>query len=105
MARLGGTADGTAAAGPAAPAPARSAVPRRIAGPGPSGLQGSRRLEPEPVRPPAPGQGGNMRRHLRAAFAVLLAAAALIAAGTTATASAQTSAPTSGPESFTGFLV
>ncbi|MGZ4639514.1 MAG: hypothetical protein ACXV2J_10720 [Actinomycetes bacterium] len=42
-----------------------------------------------------------MRRHLRTALAVLLAVAGLVAAGPTSAASAQTS----GPESFTGFLV
>lgn len=42
-----------------------------------------------------------MGGHLRAALAVLLAAAGLVAGGPTSAASAQTS----GPESFTGFLV
>ena len=42
-----------------------------------------------------------MRRHLRTALAVLLAATGLVAVGPTSVASAQTS----GPESFTGFLI
>jgi hypothetical protein len=42
-----------------------------------------------------------MGRHLRTAFAVLLAAAGLVAGGPMSAASALTS----GPESFTGFLV
>jgi hypothetical protein len=42
-----------------------------------------------------------MGRHLRAAFVVLLAVAGLVVGGPTSGASAQTS----GPESFTGFLV
>jgi hypothetical protein len=59
-------------------------------------------LEPEPGSiVGAPTQGGSMGRHVRTVLAVLLAVAGLVVVWPTSAASALTS----GPESFTGFLV
>src|SRR5437763_40422 len=48
-----------------------------------------------------PHPGGNVRRHLRTTLAVLLTVIGFAVVGPTSAASAQTS----GPESFTGFLI
>src|SRR6478735_58397 len=101
--RLRDTAKSTAAAGRTVPHRHRRWCHAGSLDRGSLRLQGSRRLKPGPVPPPAPDRGGSMGRPLRTALAVLLAAACLVAAGpasATSAASGSRSALTSGPESF-----
>src|SRR5215472_13762055 len=100
----GGYATGSAVNGGRRPFPRRT---RMRQGPSsPVAVLGRRRFQNRKVPSPnwfrlRPHPGGNVRRHLRTTLAVLLAVIGLAVIVPTSAASAQTS----GPESFTGFLI